>query len=108
MPREPSNLVACTPAVLLHDSFNAQSVVELRGFTFAALPSVVPLVFDSDACYSSDAFYTARTQQFSCMHSGGVTSTAQLHQLNLRCWNLKSNWIDGFVVINEENEKLSH
>eukprot|EP00984_Skeletonema_dohrnii_P025087 scaffold14200_cov134-Skeletonema_dohrnii-CCMP3373.AAC.1 len=69
MPREPSNLVACTPSVLLHDSFNAQSVVELRGFTFAALPPIVPLAFNSDACYSSDAYYTARTQQFSCMHS---------------------------------------
>jgi hypothetical protein len=42
------------------------------------------------------------------MHSGGFTLTAQLHQLNLRCWSLKSNWIDGFGVINGENEKLSH
>jgi len=48
-PREPSNLVACTPAAMLCDSLDAQSSVAL---VLGALTSNVPLTFDY---YSSDS-----------------------------------------------------
>ncbi len=47
--REPSNLVACTPAAMLHGSLDAQSSVAL---VLGALTSNVPLIFDY---YSSDS-----------------------------------------------------